>query len=253
MCCQEQSRALTSGDVDLDDDFDLPTSVRSLSSPRVGSGGTQHTQGFTGPAAGGPGSQMGPPPARSAAPAAASVTAAPLSCAVLLGGGLGGFAGHSSSGIRCQSSSIVLTPALVGVDVGTTVAGAVCVSDSGLGYNRGQLGLQQGLEFAGGGLGEGLAGLAGVEGAGLRVLAALSPACGADAAQGLLQLWRHVSGLAGGAPSEKLLEGLVETMAAAVCAGGLTVARPLAGGACFSHPVYQQVFMLLPGRHLLHM
>jgi len=97
---------------------------------------------------------------------------------------------------------------------------ALCAADSGLGVSNGQLRLLQNLEFADGGLGEGLAGLAGVEGTGLRVLAALSPACGADAAQGLLQLWRHVSGLAGGAPSEKLLEGLVEATAAAVCAGG---------------------------------
>eukprot|EP00775_Hariotina_reticulata_P004991 gene4991-5233_t len=246
-----RSRALTSGDVDLDDDFDLPTSARPLSSPSVASGGTQHTQGFTGPAAGGLGSHMGPPPARSAAAAAASVAAVPLSCAVLLGGGLGGFAGQSSGGIGCHSSSIVLTPALVGVDYSTTLARAACVSDSGLGYSRGQLGLQQGLEFAGGGLGEGLAGLAGVEGAGLRVLAALSPACGADAAQGLLQLWRHVSGLAGGAPSEKLLEGLVETMAAAVCAGGWVQLGQLFGLMRGSHTLLAAQKVPLSTLHLL--
>jgi hypothetical protein len=103
----------------------------------------------------------------------------------------------------------VLVPALAGFDPTNDAAAA------------GSLSGPKPNDFALGGLNEGLAGLGGVEGAGLRVLAALSPACGPDAAQGLLQLWRTVSGAAGGAPSEQLLEALVETMCIAVCSGGL--------------------------------
>jgi hypothetical protein len=140
---------------------------------------------------------MAPPTAKSAAGAAA-VAAGP-SFANLVTGGLAGFSGRAS---KPQGSSI-LAPALAALDPSYNAAA---------GPPRVQ-------GFALGGLGEGLAGVAGVEGAGLRVLAALSPACGPDAAQGLLQLWVTVSGAAGGAPSESLLEALVETMCVAVCSG----------------------------------
>lgn len=121
-------------------------------------------------------------------------------------GGLAGFSGRPSAVL----GSRVLVPSLVGSsDPSSDPDQDICGSSPA--------GFRQGFRVAG--LNEGLAGLSGAQGVGLRVLAALSPACGPDAAQGLLQLWRHVSGVAGGAPTETLLEGLVEAMTAAVCAG----------------------------------
>jgi hypothetical protein len=150
---------------------------------------------------------MGPPVTKSAAASASagSATAAGPAFANLVTGSLAGFSGRASK----PWGSKILSPALTAFDPSyDAAAGADALGPRAQG-------------FALGGLNEGLAGVTGVEGAGLRVLAALSPACGPDAAQGLLQLWRTVSGAAGGAPSEQLLESLVETMCIAVCSGEL--------------------------------
>lgn len=235
MCCP-QARTTNAGDIDLDDDF-IPAPRRGLS-PTVSTytglnpSGTPAPQGFAGQTSinptpnnstQGPGfstqgggfstqnPSMGPP----ASKPHAGTNSGPPGYVTLMAGGLAGFSGRTSG----SSGFSVLTPILAGFNSWGSPSGSnpdqdVCGSNPATGQG---LGFRQG--FATGGLDEGLAGLGGPEGAGLRVLAALSPACGPDAAQGLLQLWRHVSGVGGGAPSESLLEGLVETMTAAVCAG----------------------------------
>ncbi|KAF6252290.1 hypothetical protein COO60DRAFT_542275 [Scenedesmus sp. NREL 46B-D3] len=229
----KRSRPFNSaGDFDLDDDFPTPA-PQAFSHPSSTSTAAASQQpgfsGFGGTAAAGGGgfgfsSQaahgMGPPATKASAAAAAatagSVSAAGPPNANLVTGGLAGFNGRASRTL----GSRVLAPALAGFDPSNDAAAA------------GAFFGPRAHGFAVGGLGEGLAGIAGVEGAGLRVLAALSPACGPDAAQGLLQLWRTVSGAPGGAPSEQLLEALVETMCVAVCSGRgrLSRARGRAAG-----------------------
>jgi hypothetical protein len=211
-----QSRTFNSaGDFDLDDDFPTPAPRAFSHTPSTtaaaAAAAASQQPGFSG--FGGFSSQatphgMGPPATKTSAAAgsaaAGSASHAGPSYANHVTGGLAGFSGRAFK----PSGSRVLAPALAGIDPSHDAA----VAGRTLGLNAGV--------FALGGLGEGLAGLGGVEGTGLRVLAALSPACGPDAAQGLLQLWRTVSGAAGGAPSEQLLEALVETMCIAVCSGG---------------------------------
>lgn len=189
----QQSRTANTGDVDLDDDFAPAAAVF----PGAAGAGTQGGAGFSSQAT------MGPPAPRAAAAAAtaAASSSTVTGYAVLVTGGLAGFSGRTPGSFGPR----VLAPALAGFDPSSSPAAALT-------FRHG---------FASGGLGEGLAGVVGAQGAGLRVLAALSPACGPDAAQGLLQLWRTVSGTAGGAPTELLLEALVETMCVAVCSGEL--------------------------------
>lgn len=139
------------------------------------------------------------PPAAATGPVSTAGTSGP---AVHVGGGLAGFSGRAQTGLG--NTSATFSPALL-------------PTQSSSGYNsrsRSQPG------FAVGGLGEGLSGLAGAEGAGLRVFAALSPAYG-DTAQALMRLWVHMAGLTGWAPPEALLQAVVETATTAVCAGVL--------------------------------
>jgi hypothetical protein len=128
--------------------------------------------------------------------------------AVLVGGGLAGFSGRAEAGHG--NPSAIWSPALLPTPHNSSSGGP---SQPG---------------FAVGGLAEGLSGLAGVEGAGLRVFAALSPAYG-DTAQALMRLWRHMAGLAGWAPPDALLQAVGEAVTTAICTGASTcVAR------CFS-------------------
>jgi hypothetical protein len=132
-----------------------------------------------------------------ASPAGVFAAAGP---AVLVGGGLAGFSGRAAEGLgnpMASLSPVVLTQHATGPGVSGSV--------------------QPG--FALGGLGEGLAGLGGVEGAGLRVFVSLSPAY-PDTAQALMRLWVHMAGLAGWAPPETLLQAVVEAATSAVCTGG---------------------------------
>lgn len=204
---------MTAGDIDLDDDFTPAPAAQRGASPTISSfsatpvhqgfariqTATQQSAGF-----GTQGGVMAPPAAKPQA-AAGNSSSGPPGYTLLMTGGLAGFSGRPSAILGCRVS----TPALVGCDPSSNPDYDICGS-SPVGFRQG---------FAAGGLNEGLAGLTGAQGVGLRVLVALSPACGPDAAQGLLQLWRHVSGVTGGAPRETLLEGLVEAMTAAVCAG----------------------------------
>lgn len=118
--------------------------------------------------------------------------------AVFVSGGLAGFTGRTATGLG--NPSAVLSPALLPP------------APQGFALT----GVQPG--FAVGSMAEGLAGLGGVEGAGMRVFAALSPAY-VDTAQALLRLWKHMAGLPAWAPPEALLQAVVETVATGVCAG----------------------------------
>lgn len=137
------------------------------------------------------------PAAAAGGPAGTAGTSCP---AVHVGGGLAGFNGSAAAGLG--NPSAVWSPTLLADARGGSSSG--CARPG----------------FAVGGLGEGLSGLAGVEGAGLRVFAALSPAY-LDTAQALLRLWRHMAGLSGWAPPEALLQAVVEMATVAVCAGTL--------------------------------
>ncbi len=163
-----------------------------------------------------------PPPAAAVTAAAATIAApqggsAGVSApppALLLPGGLAGFAGRTWAAVP---SVCALPPCLIAWDP------ALC--GSGGGCWAAQLPPPQHTTLVAAGFGEGLAGLTGALGAGLRVLCGLAQACSPDAAQGLLQLWRHVSGVAGGSPPEQVREAMVETMAAAVCAGACSTTQ----------------------------
>ncbi|WIA41124.1 hypothetical protein OEZ86_004751 [Tetradesmus obliquus] len=74
---------------------------------------------------------------------------------------------------------------------------------------------------------------------------------GAAAGGGLLQLWRTVSGAAGGAPSEQLLEALVETMCISVCSGGWVQLGQLLGLMRGSHTLLAAQKPPLSTLHLL--
>eukprot|EP00879_Flechtneria_rotunda_P006073 GHRR01006386.1.p1 GENE.GHRR01006386.1~~GHRR01006386.1.p1 ORF type:complete len:3169 (+),score=1435.50 GHRR01006386.1:1331-9508(+) len=218
----KKMRTSRAGDVDLDDDFMGATpAVR----PTGGVSSTQQTAGY--------GTQSMAAPAAGGAAAAGTLGAASgPSYAVLMSGGLGGFAGRA-----CEpSGSTVFMPALAPADYSSSP------STPAVGFRH---------CFACGGLGEGLTGVTGAQGAGLRVLAALSPACGPDAAQGLLQLWIQLSGMGGGAPSELLLEAFVETMCAAVCAGGWVQLTQLFGLIRGSHTLLAAQKVPLSTLHLL--
>lgn len=208
-CMQDAGGA--AGDGDFDDDFMI---VAPSHSRQGGYGASQQ------PAA----SMMGTPAAtfRATQPgftAATGVAAGPAAGlghvtssgpAVMIGGGLAGFSGATVAGLG--NPSAVLTPALLAqYGVGSRAVGMV-------GSARCQPG------FAVGGLGEGLSGLGGAEGAGLRVFAALSPAY-ADTAQALMRLWKHMAGLTGWAPPDALLQAVVEVATTAVCAGKLDGVR----------------------------
>ncbi|WIA20841.1 hypothetical protein OEZ85_005192 [Tetradesmus obliquus] len=244
----------STGDFDLDDDFPAPAprafSHTPTTTAAAAAAASQQTGfGGFGAAAGGAGGfgfssqaphAMGPPVSKSTATAAAaagSAAAAGPSYANLVTGGLAGFSGRVSK----PWGSKTLAPALAAYDPSYDAAAPLAINVSG----------PQAQGFALGGLSEGLAGVAGVEGAGLRVLAALSPACGPDAAQGLLQLWRTVSGAAGGAPSEQLLEALVETMCIAVCSGGWAQLGQLLGLMRGSHTLLAAQKPPLSTLHLL--
>jgi hypothetical protein len=140
------------------------------------------------------------PAAAAAGPTSTAGTSGP---AVYVGGGLAGFSGCGQAGLG--SPSAIFSPALLPPQFS-----AGCNSPS------------RTPGFAVGGLGEGLSGLAGAEGAGLRVFAALSPAY-MDTAQALMRLWVHMAGLTGWAPPETLLQAVVETATTAVCAGVLNL------------------------------
>lgn len=213
--CLLQDGGGAGGDPDFDDDF--MDAAPAPSSRHGAFGSTQQ------PAA----SMMGTPaasfrPTQSAAaftaftrPAAGTAAAGGSTAgggasgpAVLVGGGLAGFCGRAEAGLG--NPSAIWSPVLL-----------LAPHNSSSSSGPSQPG------FAVGGLGEGLSGLAGVEGAGLRVFAALSPAYG-DTAQALLRLWRHMAGLAGWAPPDALLQAVVETATTAVCAGA-----PPSCGCCF--------------------
>lgn len=148
----------------------------------------------------GPYTAARPGPGAAAASAGAAHSSGP---AVIVGGGLAGFSGRAALGLGNPSAS--MSPAMLPAHgMFTRVAAA--------GEGRGEPG------FAVGALGEGLSGLCGVEGAGLRVFAALAPAY-ADTAQALMRLWVHMAGLTGWAPPESLLQAVVEVATTAVCTG----------------------------------
>lgn len=203
------------GDADFDDDFMIVAPTHS----RQGAYGAsqQPAASMMGtPAASFRATQLGPGPAAGPAAAGPAAGPGPVSSsgpAVIVGGGLAAFSGAAAVGLG--SLSAVFSPALLPQHgLGSHAAGAA-----------GSASCQPG--FAVGGLGEGLSGLGGAEGAGLRVFAALSPAYG-DTAQALMRLWKHMAGLTGWAPPDALLQAVVEAATTAVCAGelGLWVAAP---------------------------
>lgn len=210
-CWCAQGGAGAGDELDLVDDF-MDT---GLPPARPGQYGSTQQQGFAMPAASmmstpAPSyrpSQMGPYTAARPGHSTAAASAGAASSsgpAVFVGGGLAGFSGRAALGLGNPSAS--MTPAML------PAHGSMFTRAAAAGVGCGEPG------FAVGALGEGLSGVCGAEGAGLRVFAAVAPAY-ADTAQALMRLWVHMAGLTGWAPPESLLQAVVEVATTAVCTG----------------------------------